>query len=212
MAGTRFNEILRNRRVTAGFRAARDFSEALGINENRYSRYERGTSEPSLSMLITISQLLNTTPNDLLGFSASQTTVSSGAPGFENVDAPTPYVPHEAARDAEEPALVAGATLRLNSRDRLDILTWQLADAYATEIEARARAPGKKSGRGDAERLPRVAKIFARLKDEGLAALSRLLTSAEFAAAPAGARKVVQSAADELLALLLAPLTTTKSK
>lgn len=65
-ARTRFSQRLRAIRVPRGFKTARAFAEALGIDENRYTRYERGEVEPDLQLLMRICNLLSATPNDLL--------------------------------------------------------------------------------------------------------------------------------------------------
>ena len=63
---SRFARRLKAIRVPQGFRTARSFAEALGIDENRYTRYERGEVEPNLELLMRMCELLNATPNDLL--------------------------------------------------------------------------------------------------------------------------------------------------
>jgi len=55
--------------VEKGFASARGFARAIGIDENRYTRYERAEVEPSLTLLLKICEILGVSPNDLLGFS-----------------------------------------------------------------------------------------------------------------------------------------------
>jgi len=62
---------LKEVRTSRGFRSARMFARALGVEENRYTRYERAEVEPSFTLLDKMCRLLATTPNDLLGFAAS---------------------------------------------------------------------------------------------------------------------------------------------
>jgi transcriptional regulator with XRE-family HTH domain len=62
-----FSTQLRELRVPRGYRTARSFARALGIDENRYTRYERAEVEPDLDMIRRICQLLAVTPNELLG-------------------------------------------------------------------------------------------------------------------------------------------------
>lgn len=62
-----FSRRLRELRIVRGFAKARHFAAALGISENRYTRYERGDAEPSLDMLRRFCSVLNSTPNELLG-------------------------------------------------------------------------------------------------------------------------------------------------
>jgi len=49
---------LRKAREKAGFDTAKDFAEALGVEENRYRHWERGSAQPSLPMLARITRLL----------------------------------------------------------------------------------------------------------------------------------------------------------
>jgi transcriptional regulator with XRE-family HTH domain len=55
-------------RVQNGFQRARYFAKSLGIEENRYTRYERAEVEPSLSLIHKICEVLRVSPNELLGF------------------------------------------------------------------------------------------------------------------------------------------------
>src|SRR5262245_40201901 len=62
-----FAKCLRRLRTERGY-SQRDFARALGIDENRYGRYERAEAEPHLVMLSRMCQVLRVSPNDLLGF------------------------------------------------------------------------------------------------------------------------------------------------
>jgi transcriptional regulator with XRE-family HTH domain len=55
-------------RIEGGFQRARYFAKSLGIEENRYTRYERAEVEPSLTLIHRICELLRVSPNELLGF------------------------------------------------------------------------------------------------------------------------------------------------
>lgn len=50
-------------------------ADALGITNPALSQWEQGKREPKFSMLIEICLLLNTSPNELLGFNASAVSV-----------------------------------------------------------------------------------------------------------------------------------------
>ena len=69
---SRFAERLKDMRVQAGFIRARHLANALGIEENRYTRYERAEVEPSLTLIHRICEALRTSPNDLLGLAESR--------------------------------------------------------------------------------------------------------------------------------------------
>ena len=67
---------LKQLRVLRGFRTARAFAQALGIDENRYTRWERGEVEPSVAMLAKMAEILNI-PVDIL---VSGGDVAAGLP------------------------------------------------------------------------------------------------------------------------------------
>src|SRR6185437_16407342 len=63
-----FARRLRALRAARGFERARYFAKALGIEENRYTRYERAEVEPSLTLIHKMCEVLRVTPDELLGF------------------------------------------------------------------------------------------------------------------------------------------------
>ena len=63
-----FARRLRTLRAQRGFERARHFAKALGIEENRYTRYERAEVEPNLTLIFEICQKLAVTPNELMGY------------------------------------------------------------------------------------------------------------------------------------------------
>lgn len=63
-----FARRLKQMRIPRGFPTARSFANALEIDENRYTRYERAEVEPDLSLIAKICRVLNVSPNDLLDF------------------------------------------------------------------------------------------------------------------------------------------------
>jgi transcriptional regulator with XRE-family HTH domain len=64
-----FAKRLKDMRQQKGFPRARYFAKTLGIEENRYTRYERAEVEPSLTLIHKMCEVLQVTPNQLLGFS-----------------------------------------------------------------------------------------------------------------------------------------------
>src|SRR5262245_35408988 len=65
---SQFAKRLKTMRAQGGFERARYFAKALGIEENRYTRYERAEVEPSLTLIHKMCEVLRVTPNELLGF------------------------------------------------------------------------------------------------------------------------------------------------
>ena len=49
-----------------------DMTEATGLSKNHISAVERGISKPSIEMLLGYCERLETTPNDILGYSDNE--------------------------------------------------------------------------------------------------------------------------------------------
>jgi transcriptional regulator with XRE-family HTH domain len=78
---SQFAQRLKNLRTQRGFDRARYFAKSLGIEENRYTRYERAEVEPSLTLIHKMCETLRVSPNELLGF-ADPLHQPGGDPGF----------------------------------------------------------------------------------------------------------------------------------
>jgi transcriptional regulator with XRE-family HTH domain len=65
---SQFAKRLKSLRTHRGFERARYFAKALGIEENRYTRYERAEVEPNLTLIHQMCERLGVTPNELLGY------------------------------------------------------------------------------------------------------------------------------------------------
>lgn len=123
-----FSQRLRESRVRGGFKTARSFAQALDIDENRYTRYERAEVEPDLDLLTRICEKLAVTPNDLLIDAGSRSTASA-----------TPWANVGFAEDGASPMSLA--PLPITSPERLQpaaasalrrrALTWQIARTLA---------------------------------------------------------------------------------
>ena len=64
---TRFGLRLKELRREAGFKTARSFAQVLNMQENRYTRYERGEVEPNLFNIGKMCRLLGVDANRLSG-------------------------------------------------------------------------------------------------------------------------------------------------
>lgn len=115
-----FGDRLRKLRKLRGFRTAKSFAERLGVDQNTYTRYERGEAEPSLDVLERIWRVLSLPANDLIG--PVPTTVS----GF-----------------AEAGDGVAGYRASLVDPDGLQLWAWRVAEAFTA-----ATSPPGASGIG----------------------------------------------------------------
>src|SRR6185295_19350748 len=79
---SQFAQRLKNLRTQRGFDRARYFAKSLGIEENRYTRYERAEVEPNLTLIHKMCETLRVSPNELLGFADVRHRHPSGIPGL----------------------------------------------------------------------------------------------------------------------------------
>jgi transcriptional regulator with XRE-family HTH domain len=141
-----FAKRLRSLRAQRGYERARHFAKSLGIEENRYTRYERAEVEPSLTLIYEICQKLAVTPNELLGF-------ADGAARAKPAVA-EPAVGGSAASEA---------TVGSRTAD-LRVLAWQLA-SEAARLQAQAR--GADNSSSDPLRLVRdTGRLYSRLEQD----------------------------------------------
>lgn len=147
-----FARRLRELRVARGFKTARSLANALGIDENRYTRYERAEVEPDLGLIQRICETLGLSPNELFGVTAHTPPARSGT-GLA-----------EAAEDysAEGAANTAG-----NGHSRV---AWLLASTVA-ELQSRSESPGARP----LARLQQAARLFTDLERRPYAAVSEIL-------------------------------------
>src|SRR5258708_650785 len=84
---SQFAQRLKNLRTQRGFDRARYFARSLGIEENRYTRYERAEVEPSLTLIHKMCETLRVSPNELLGFADLGHLFSGGVPALAEAPA-----------------------------------------------------------------------------------------------------------------------------
>jgi transcriptional regulator with XRE-family HTH domain len=134
---SQFAKRLKSIRTLRGFGRARYFAKTLGIEENRYTRYERAEVEPSLTLIHKMCETLRVTPNELLGFAeVKHERPYSAAPGLADSAA------EEAAHSYQHGAAAEHAG---NGGDPLSSIAWQLASAAVAirhELASKAKASG----------------------------------------------------------------------
>jgi transcriptional regulator with XRE-family HTH domain len=152
-ARSRFAQRLRAIRIPRGYKTARSFAEALEIDENRYTRYERAEVEPDLQLLMRICGLLDATPNDLLCDTIGMSPIEMEMPfgfaeraggGYQTGAAPTPS---SADATRQDEAFKAAA--------------WELASVVAA-IEAEAAGINSEA-MPYMEKLRKISPIHARM-------------------------------------------------
>jgi transcriptional regulator with XRE-family HTH domain len=142
-------------RAQRGFDRARYFARSLGIEENRYTRYERAEVEPSLTLIHKMCETLQVTPNELLGFAEA----SAVPPGF--TEGAQPEVAQQ--RDAQA----------ASGRDAWQSLAWRLA---SQAVALRQEHPRKKGGAADPfEVMRETTKLHRRLHSEPFATVGEIV-------------------------------------
>ena len=157
----RFAQRLKTLRTQRGFDRARYFAKSLGIEENRYTRYERAEVEPSLTLIHKMCETLRVSPNELLGL---------------------PDVPHHgsAVLSPAEPAAPSGARghgeMVGKGTDPVSLLAWSLA-AEAVAIRQARTAKSKPAGDPLAA-LRETSALFSGLQAEPFKTVAAILGDA----------------------------------
>jgi transcriptional regulator with XRE-family HTH domain len=152
----KFAQRLKSLRLERGFERARFFAKALGIEENRYTRYERAEVEPNLTLIAKMCETLRVTPNQLLGLAEDERGVHQlPGPGF--------------AERAQEPAH--------GGRQGRDLLAWRLA----SEVIAVHRDLGTKSNaRSDPlESMRDIGTLYRHLQSDPFGTVAEILQKPE---------------------------------
>ena len=113
---SQFAQRLKSLRTQRGFDRARYFAKSLGIEENRYTRYERAEVEPSLTLIHKMCEMLRVSPNELLGFGEFRHAHLGNVPGL--AETPAGEMRHDDDGDSD----IAGKGAR-----PLSSLAWNLA-------------------------------------------------------------------------------------
>jgi transcriptional regulator with XRE-family HTH domain len=156
-ARTRFAQRLRAIRIPRGYKTARSFAEALNIDENRYTRYERAEVEPDLQLLMRMCGLLGATPNDLLCDLIGAPPVDIEMPYGFSERAGSGY--QTAAQPQQSQPLAATITDGMaGARSAAD---WEMATVIAM-LEAKTSGLNP-DNLPDLERLRRIGPIHAKI-------------------------------------------------
>jgi transcriptional regulator with XRE-family HTH domain len=191
-----FARRLKELRIPRGFPTARSLSRALGIDENRYTRYERAEVEPDLSLLLKICGLLRASPNDLL------LTPS----GYD--EAPSSYQ-SEPARATLKPIAgksSSGAAANLTTQtggqasdpQRRRAIAWQLA----TETTDAADAADGSAPSGAMARMQRISHLFNEIDADPFVAIGRLSDDHRLKSAAAADVAKIAARVEELIAAI----------
>jgi transcriptional regulator with XRE-family HTH domain len=145
---SQFAKRLKTMRTQRGFPRARYFARSLGIEENRYTRYERAEVEPNLTLIHKMCETLRVSPNELLGFSEPrQERPFEPAPGLAE------STPSEIAHTPRRDAARSGA-------DPVSALAWRLAGEMTA---IRQEQTGKKAPGDALETMRETGALFRSL-------------------------------------------------
>jgi len=181
-ARAEFAQRLRKLRGDRGFKRARHLAEALGIDENRYTRYERAETEPDITLLSLICQKLGVTPNQLLGYAESDR--HEVGPAYVSPQAPAGAL-HEPLQPPLQPAPDPPASPH-GSQESLRRLLWRLAEWSAQHPSSGGAPPPAGLGR-----VEKIAQLYTAYLADPFAAVGRVAGEASRVdASPASAREV----------------------
>lgn len=190
-----FAQRLKETRIARGYRTARSLAQALAIDENRYTRYERAEVEPDLSLLMRICETVGATPNDLLGdwpVSRPHRLSTGFAEKAEPVDprVNTPPLPSSGTAPRAEPAQASRETARARQR----ALAWQLAGELAKlepKLDTAVRLPFAD--------LQTKSRFFAAIERDPFAFISRLAEDTALAGLNFNQQARIAALMDELI-------------
>jgi len=184
---SKFAKRLKNLRIQRGFDRARLFAKTLGIEENRYTRYERAEVEPSLTLIQKMCETLRVTPNELLGFAEA-----ADQHGFGSAPGMAEDTPHEPAR---APNGQAGGT----APDSMGSLAWRLA---SEAVAIRLAHLGKKAPLDPLETFRETGTLFAELQAKPFGAVAEIVRDPALKTADAGHKaalaELIQSFTDKI--------------
>jgi transcriptional regulator with XRE-family HTH domain len=188
-----FAKRLKELRIPRGFPTARSLSRALGIDENRYTRYERAEVEPDLSLLLKICGLLRASPNDLL--------IPTGPTGLEAPHSPYIAEPLANQLNAKHGGISQGGHSATATFDplRRRAIAWQLASEV---VDAGSTDAGHAIGA--LARMQKVKLLFGEIETDAFGAIGRIVDDAGHKMAAAGNSEKISTLVEELIAAIAA--------
>ena len=194
-----FAQRLKELRTARGFRTARSLAQALAIDENRYTRYERAEVEPDLTLLMRICETLGVTPNELLAnwsASGAERPLAGFAEKAESTGLATGTPPLSPARIGPRAAEGSPPEAdRAVARVRQRALTWRLAGELA-KLGAKpdVAAPSALTD------LQAKSRLFAEIERDPFAFISRLADDPALAALDRHDQARLAALIDDLIA------------
>jgi transcriptional regulator with XRE-family HTH domain len=179
---TPFARRLRALRLAKGFAKARHVADALAIDENRYTRYERGEAEPNLELIEKLCIVLRISPGELLG-------IAEGGNAYQH------SVPAHPIPGFAEPARVLHSRTAALPR-MAQTAAWRLASVLVSF----KRVPGAASS--PSQRLRETAERFLEISNDPYAVVVRVAQDPVLSASSADRQSEVNEAIEALLRAL----------
>ena len=223
---TIFARRLRELRVPRGFRTARSLATALGIDENRYTRYERAEVEPDLGLLMKICEVLALTPNDLLldvavaGHQATFRPVATGQPDYRmahdpraSLMTPAPVAAQagfaeaghvsafgEAPHHGDAAPVVSTPSPVTSATLKRRAIAWQLARFVGNHgVDLGGGMPLGSVSSGEFGGVQRTSRVFAAIERDPFSFVTAIAGSDRVAALSEPEQKRVASLIDDLI-------------
>lgn len=189
-ARTEFARRLRELRVPKGFRTARSLARALGIDENRYTRYERAEVEPDLEMIRRICLALGVSPNELLG----------GGPAVQAAHGRSKSTPGGPYR--EPVGLSNRASTSANRELELQTAAWRLAEVATAYTAAADCESGMDADSTPLARVKRTGQLYRKLMSQPFESIADISIFPESPKSETGNAAELRDCIDRLVQLL----------
>ncbi len=196
-----FGQRLRKLRIARGFTKARHIATKLGVNENTYSRYERGLNVPSLQLLKLICVTLDASIYDLLPYTGK----SHRAPSSLMVPATSAGC---AVLEGPPQACATVGELRLDSqiwqtqpKPKCDLYLECSMSAWAVAEVAAKLPSGKLSTHNErVSSLAIAASIYLKLKSDPFGTISLIVEDLKVSGADAEVWDRISRSVDQFAA------------
>lgn len=198
-----FGRRLRELRVIRGFATARQFAEALGISENKYTRYERGVALPKIDLMYVIFEKLGTSPNDLFGFKdEGGAAAKSMLRGF----AEAPGTRSQGLSSSAESGQSHTGSSEHPAPPASDFEGWQLAAEIARiRVRSGADPDTSKSSQTAFSELQETSRLFVELRSDPFGTIAVWLSDRALAVQPAKVQKLITTKIDHYLRIIRRP-------
>jgi transcriptional regulator with XRE-family HTH domain len=192
---TAFARRLRELRIPRGYKTARKFAITLGIDENRYTRYERAEVEPDLTMLMRICETLRITPNELFGMTGEAAPGSVHGFGESAKNEDMTGAGSEAAA-VVQPRAEGRTGKRSPPAGRRQALAWKLARELA---RAEAQIDPSRRAESAIQIAQRTSRLYTEIESDPFGLVARAVETPPLTTMERNAQAKIVALMDELI-------------